>query len=128
MADLTAASENLFDTLIAEPKRIVRAKKGTNMRPKMNHEWDDENTLRVNPDPQPFEPSEIIGMLNRTWETIGHDMGEENASAGDVLDFLVSSQGMYTDGRWDDARWEATERHVIDTATATFSMAWGMDR
>lgn len=86
------------------------------------------NSFELPPGPEPFQPSEILGMLNRTWETIGHDIGEENGSAGDVLDFLVSSDGMYTDGRWNRERWEATERHVIDTAASSFALSWRMDR
>ncbi len=73
-----------------------------------------------------FTSVEVKAMLERTWDAIAPYAGE--MSSEDIVDFLVSSDGMYTDGRFNREKWDATLRSTISNGRASFALTYGLDR
>ena len=71
-----------------------------------------------------YTVEQIRSMLDATWDAIAADAGEMPAT--DVVDFLVSNQGMYSDGL-DLEKWERTDRETINEATTRFARDFGME-
>ena len=68
----------------------------------------------------------IEAALEDTYQSCAHDVPGEWA-ASSVLDFVVSTRGMYADEWSDEADW-ATEQSVVDEAVAEFARKYGVSK
>jgi hypothetical protein len=71
-----------------------------------------------------YTAEQISSMLSRTWEAIATDAGEMDPY--DILDFMVATQGSYTEGQFNKTKWGMTDEDIAEAAVRQFTAAWGL--